>query len=164
MKQERGRLRERLPFRIPGGGGRRGGRGCLVERNGMPPSYVSLRPTAPGAGCLGFPAGNPLPDQSLVPLKSRPSLLSWKTCRFSAMADFPVSRRVLRAKVVSGTVREPSAPSPPLRVPFRPRLARLHADFQSARGRRSNRRFAAAPPAGLGKRSFGQKVIAGPPS
>ena len=27
---------------------------------GLPPRLVSLRPTAPGTGCLGFPFGNPL--------------------------------------------------------------------------------------------------------
>jgi len=48
--------------------GRRVGRGVL------PPWNVEHCPTAPGAGCLGFSAENPLPDQSLVPLKSRPSL------------------------------------------------------------------------------------------
>ena len=43
-----------------------------VGRRGLPPWQVDLRPTAPGTGCLGFSAENPLPDQSLVPLKSRP--------------------------------------------------------------------------------------------
>ena len=34
----------------------------------VPPSPVFLCPTAPGTRLLDFLAGNPLPDQSLVPL------------------------------------------------------------------------------------------------
>jgi len=46
-----------------------------------------------------------------------------------------------------------TAPRPPQMPPF-----------QAAGGRRSNRRFAAAPPAGLGKGSFGQRALRTPPS
>ena len=50
------------------------GRPGSFVRHCLPPWPASLLPTAPGAGCLGFSAGNPLPDQSLVPLKSRTGL------------------------------------------------------------------------------------------
>jgi len=49
-------------------------RGGSVGLGVLPPSSVFRCPTAPGTGCLGFSAENPLPDQSLVPLKSRPGL------------------------------------------------------------------------------------------
>ena len=70
----------------------------------VPPSYVVLRPTAPGAGCLGFSAENPLWRQRSGALFSGRSAelccasadssrrgMSWKICRFSAARPEPRS-------------------------------------------------------------------------
>jgi len=61
------------------------------------------------------------------------------------------------------TSREPAAPSTALRCDIQtaPRPPQM-PPFQAAGGRRSNRRFAAAPPAGLGKGCFGQRALLAP--
>ena len=54
-------------------------------------------------------------------------------------ADFPVSLLSFERRVDRNAPHEPAALSAALRCDMLPLLARLHADFQSARGRRSNR-------------------------
>jgi len=102
------------------GGGRRFGLGEVPPRNG------SLCTTAPGAGCLGFSAENPLSDQSLVPISSRPSLrLFRRLVRFSASVDHQMTSAWLmplfglrpRAAFAGGpTARAPCGRARPLRL------------------------------------------------
>ena len=69
----------------------------------------SLRPTAPGTGCLGKSADFPLPDKSLVPLKSRPSLrLFWRLFRSSASVDHQMTPALFRPLFRAYALSRPS--------------------------------------------------------
>ena len=103
-----------------------GGKAGTVEAHSSQPSSL-LKGVM--SRVLDFLTGNPL----------------WLT---SSQPKSPSGEDLTGARLVS--LRLPQRRSA---VTFRPRLAHPDADFQSAWGRRSNRRFAAAPPAGLRKGS-----------
>ena len=119
------------------------GRGRSVERGGVRPWYVALRSTVPGAGCLGF--SNRKSAKGRLTFQSAEESFERRPDRSTPHGPAALSA-ALRCDIQT-------APRPPQMPPF-----------QAAGGRRSNRRFAAAPPAGLGKGSFGQRALRTPPS